>query len=348
MNIHRNWKYLCATVFLAANIGAAQAEQLSVVGSWSGLPLHKKFEAPFWNGLEAASNGVFSVNLTTFDQMGVSPGDVFRLLGDGVYDIGMATADYAVSDAPELEGLDVPLIAENADAMKKVVDASRPMLETLMRERFNAHVLAVVPYPPQIIFCDRNVSGLKDLAGLKVRGSGRMTAKFLEALGAEGITLAFSEVPGALQRGVIDCAVTGAGSGYSAGWWEVTSHLVTMPIGGWDPVITAINLDKWNALSSEQQQLLQKRLEEDFEAKAWKDADASYAAEVACLTGGECTLGKAAAMSLVSPDSANYAAARDILVSTVLPEWGQRTKKEWIEGWNATVGKLVSISIAAK
>jgi len=104
----------------SAMSGVTHAEQeLSVVGSWSGLPLHKLYEAPFWNEtLPAASEGNFTVSLTTHDQMGIKGGDVFRMLGTGVFDVGMTVADYAVSDSPALEGLDVPLIATDADSAK--------------------------------------------------------------------------------------------------------------------------------------------------------------------------------------------------------------------------------------
>ena len=51
------------------------AEEISVVGSWSGLPLHKQFEAPFWTEtLPEASGGDITVQLTTHDQMGIKGG----------------------------------------------------------------------------------------------------------------------------------------------------------------------------------------------------------------------------------------------------------------------------------
>ena len=132
--------------------------------------------------------------------MNLGLGDVYRLLGEGVYDVAMTVADYAVADAPELEGLDVPLIALSASDARAMVDAARPMVSDIYRDRFNSHVLAVVPYPPQVVFCNAEVNQLSDLKGLKVRASGRMTAKFLDALGAEGVNVSFGEVPGALQR----------------------------------------------------------------------------------------------------------------------------------------------------
>ena len=122
----RTLTLLAASTALA---GPALAEDLSVVGSWSGLPLHKQYEAPFWTEtVPAASNGEINVALTTHDQMNLGVGDVYRLLGDGVYDVGMTVADYAVADAPELEGLDVPLLALTADDARAMVDAARPMV----------------------------------------------------------------------------------------------------------------------------------------------------------------------------------------------------------------------------
>jgi TRAP-type C4-dicarboxylate transport system substrate-binding protein len=337
---------LAATTLLA---GSALAEDLNVVGSWSGLPLHKQYEAPFWGTtLPEASGGTLNVALTTHDQMGLGVGDIYRLLGDGVYDVAMTVADYAVADAPELEGLDVPMLALTADEAKAMVDAARPMVEDIYNARFNSHVLAIAPYPPQVVFCNKPIAGLDDLKGLKIRASGRMTAKFLDALGAEGINVSFSEVPGALQKGVVDCAVTGAGSGYSAGWWEVSTHLLPIPLGGWDFVVTAINSDKWASLDAATRDLITTEIDKGFEAPAWASAQGALTNDIACLTGnGVCTSGDKRAMTLVEVSDADFAKARDILVSEVLPEWGTRAGAEWVARWNDSVGAVVGVTVVA-
>ena len=337
---------LAATTMLA---GPALAEDLNVVGSWSGLPLHKQYEAPFWGTtLPEASGGELNIALTTHDQMGLGVGDIYRLLGDGVYDVAMTVADYAVSDAPELEGLDVPMLALTADDAKKMVDAARPMVADIFKDRFNSHVLAIAPYPPQVVFCNKPIASLDDLNGLKIRASGRMTAKFLEALGAEGINVSFSEVPGALQKGVVDCAVTGAGSGYSAGWWEVSTHLLPIPLGGWDFVVTAINMDKWDSLDPGTQALLTTEIANDFEAPAWASAQGALTNDIACLTGnGDCTSGDKRGMTLVEVSDADMARARDILVTEVLPDWGSRAGADWVARWNDSVGAMVGVTIVA-
>ena len=327
--------------------GPALAENLAVVGSWSSLPLHNEYEAPFWSKtLPEASGGKLSVELTTHNQMGLGLGDIYPLLGQGVYDVAMTVADYAVADAPELEGLDVPLLALTADEARAMVDAARPMVDDIYRDRFNSKVLAIAPYPPQVVFCNHEIAGLDDLKGLKVRASGRMTAKLLEALGAEGVNVSFSEVPGALQNGVVDCAVTGAGSGYSAGWWEVSTHLMPLPLGGWDSVVTAMNMDKWNGLDADTQSLIQSEIKANFEDAAWQTAQTALVNDVACLTGnGDCASGDARSMTLVEASDADFAKARDILTSEVLPDWAERAGGDWAERWNASVGKVVGVEI---
>ncbi|MBY4892438.1 TRAP transporter substrate-binding protein [Rhodobacteraceae bacterium N5(2021)] len=332
---------LAATTALA---GAAHAQDLSVVGSWSGLPLHGQYEAPFWSETMPAAG--FNVELTTHNQMGLGLSEIYPLLGQGVYDVAMTVADYAVGDAPELEGLDVPLLALTADEARAMVDAARPMVSDIFRDRFNAEVLAIAPYPPQVVFCNAEISGLDDLEGLQVRASGRMTALLLEALGAEGVNVSFSEVPGALQNGVVDCAVTGAGSGYSAGWWEVSTHLLPIPLGGWDSVVTAMNLDTWNGLSEEQQATLRSEIVSGFEDPAWASAQDALVNDIACLTGnGECPAGEARDMILVEVSEADFTRARDVLTGTVLPDWAERAGGDWAERWNASVGQVVGVTI---
>ena len=323
------------------------AEELAIVGSWSNLPLYQDFETPFWTEkLPELTDGEFTAQLTSFDQMGIAGSDVYRMLGDGVFDVGATVADYTVGDAPELEGLDVPLVATTPAQAQAMVEAARPMVDDIMRDRFGAEVLGIAPYPPQVVFCKGEVASLADLEGKKVRGSGRMTTKFLEALGAEGINIAFSEVPGSLERGVIDCAVTGAGSGYSAGWWEVSDTLMTIPLGGWDAVVIAMNADRFDGFSEAQQATLKSAVAEGLEAPAWAAAEGGLDNDIACLTGtGDCASGEAASMTLVEPSEADVETAREILTTEVLPDWAERAGGDWATRWNETVGQAVGVTI---
>ena len=322
---------------------------LNVVGSWSSLELHRQFEKPFWSEtLPAKSNGEIETQVTTHDQMGIAGSDVYRYLGDGLFDVGMTVADYTVGDAPALEGLDLPMMASDIESAQQVAGAFRPLAETTMNERFNSHVLAIVPYPAQVLFCNTPIDGIESLADKKVRASGRSTGEFIEALGAQSLNIAFNEVPGSLERGVIDCAVTGSLSGYSAGWHEVSSHLLALPMGGWDYVITAINLDKWNGLDNATQAQIQSSLDSEFVAPVWANARTETARGIACLTGqGECPLGDPADMTLVRASDDDLARARQALEEKVLPAWASRVDDETRQAWNSSVGEIVGLTATA-
>ncbi|WP_372027225.1 TRAP transporter substrate-binding protein [Tistrella mobilis] len=341
-----------ALAILAAPASAADipSAKLSFVGSWSGLSLHKNFEKPFWSEtLPADSKGAVEVQVTTFDQMGLAGAEVYRLLSRGVFTIGATVADYSIEDAPEIEGLDMPMIAPGVADAKKVVEAYRPTLNEAFGKRFNAEILAIVPYPSQIVFCNAPIESLADLKGKKVRASGRTTAEFLNAIGAEGITLAFSEVPAALQRKVVDCAVTGSLSGYSSGWHEVSTHLLPMPLGGWDYVVTAVNKDKWAEVDPATQKFIQHEIATKFEAPVWNAAVGETVEGIACLTGkGSCTRGEPGKMTLVQVTDGDRELARKVLTETILPGWAGRVDPAVVTAWNDGVGAVTGLTAAKK
>ncbi len=334
-----------ALMLLLFSVGAASAEKLKVVGSWSFLSLHKNFEVPFWSEkMPEATDGKITAEVTSFNEMGMKGGEVFRLMGMKLFDVGSTVANYAVADSTALEGLDLPAIAPDIDTARKVVEAYKPVLDDIMAESFDAKLIGVAPYPAQVLFCNGEIKGLSDLKGKKVRASGRTLAEFLDATGATGVTLAFSEVPQALQRGVVDCAVTGSLSGYAAGWGEVSTHLYPLPIGGWAHVVTAMGLNTWESFDKKTQDLIIKSFENDLEDPVWNAVATETQQGINCLTGtGECPQGKPENMNLVPITKEDIKTASQLLKSHVLPKWSERVDEKWYKRWKNTVGKTVGL-----
>jgi hypothetical protein len=105
-------------------------------------------------------------------------------------------------------------------------------------------------------------------------------------------------------------------------------------------------MDRWNSLSAEQQDLIQTRLAEDFEAPVWAEAANALANDVACLTGtGDCASGEARDMVLVEVSEADMARAREVLETRVLPDWAERAGDDWVARWNDSVGAAVGVTV---
>jgi len=328
----------------------ADQQKITVVGSWSNLTLNKNLEKPFWTKtLPEAMNGKINVNMTYLDQINVTGAAVLRQMEFGLFDVVSTVVDYVTSDCLELAGLDLPVLAPDIHTARKVLEAYRPVLSEVMEKNFSAKLLSVAPYPAQILFLGEKINGLKDLKGKKIRASGWTTAKFIEALGASGVNISFGEVPQALQRGIVDGAVTGSLSGYSAGWGEVSSYLYPLPIGGWDYVITVMNMDIWNKFSTEDQNLIQSLIVKEVEMPDWNISEKETQGGIDQLIGekedGEYIYGKPNHLKLIKILPEDIELARQILSEEVLPVWASQVGKTAVEHWNETIGKVVNIQI---
>jgi TRAP-type C4-dicarboxylate transport system substrate-binding protein len=224
-----------------------------------------------------------------------------------------------------------------------MIEAYRPTLEQAFDETYDSQLLAVVPFSSQVVFCNTEISGLEDLAGKRIRGSGRMTIDFIEAVGGTGVSVAFNEVPVALERGVIECGVTGALSGYLAGWSEVATHFYPLPVGGWDPVGIAMRNDVWAELNEPTQDLLREQLR-PVRGQGLGRCRRRHGGRNCLQHRRRMPLWRARNMTLVEVTDEDLAAALEIMESEVLPRWATRCSEECIEAWNETAGDVLDIT----
>lgn len=339
---------LPALLLTATPLAAAELmeHQFNVVGTWSSSSLYPDHEKPFWTEtLPEASEGRLTANVKAFDELGLPGGAVYEMVQQGVYEVGATVMDYVAGEEPRFEGLDLPAIADPA-LSREIADAYRPQLAKAFAETYDGELLAVMPFTSQVVFCNTPIAGLADLEGKRVRGSGRMTMDFIEAMGGTGMSIAFNEVTVALERGVIDCGVTGALSGYLAGWSEVATHFYPLPVGGWDHVGVVMSADAWSGLDEPTRAFLREQLAA-LEDRVWKDADASTAQGIACNTGGDCAYGEPKALTLVEVTDADLELAKQVMQEKVLPRWTERCDAACIGAWNETAGKVLEISASA-
>ena len=333
---------ICIGIAMSCTSVVAEVDKLRVVGTWSSLTLFKNFEKPFWTETVPKELGI-ETTMTSLGQVKLKGPAVVRQMDMGVFDVVHTVADYIVSDSPDLAGLDLPGVTTDIATAKKTVEAYRPALEEYLARDFNVKLLSVVPYPAQVLFSRVEIGGLDDLKGKKIRASGWTTSEFVTALGATGVTMSFSEVPQALQRGVVDCAITGSLSGYSAGWGEVSKYIYPLPVGGWDYTIGVISMNTWEKLSKEQQDKLQTLIIDKLETPGWAVTERETLEGVACLTGKECPHGDPQNLVEVPITDEARQKVQEVLVDSVLPALSEKVSPGTIDTWNDTIGKVVGI-----
>ncbi|MEM7653003.1 MAG: TRAP transporter substrate-binding protein DctP, partial [Pseudomonadota bacterium] len=191
---------------------------------------------------------------------------------------------------------------------------------------------------------DRSLTdvSLADLAGKKIRTYSRTQGDFVEGLGASSITLALAEVVPALEKGVADCGVTGTMPAYNGKWWQVVTHNIRVRLG-FAATFTAINLDTWERMNSETQNLILDEARK-FEDEIWTFEKTLDQAGMDCNAQGPCDRGEPGNMTPIQPDAKDEALLKKIAAETVVPRWAERCGSKCAEEWNETIGKIIGIT----
>ncbi len=341
---------LAAAAFAVAGAATAQEKveglpktQLQIAGGLSNLTLYQEHEQPFWTKtIPELSNGQVTASIKGFNEMGLKGPEILRLMSQGVIPIGTSTLAYFASDNPINEAIDLAGLAPTMEIAREITEAFQPKYEAFY-DKQNIKVLGFSSYPAQVLFCNAEVLKLADLKGKKVRTSSRTQAEFVEAFGASSVTIPFGEVVPALQNRVVDCAITGSMSGYSAKWYEVSTHLFALPIN-WNQQIHAANKAYWNKLDPKVQEFIETNMDALF-ANIWEAAGRETQEGYDCNTGAEaCTRDVKGNMTLVVPSEEDQELLKKMLNETIVPKWAARCSDQCVSDFNETVGKVIGVT----
>jgi TRAP-type C4-dicarboxylate transport system substrate-binding protein len=349
MNISN--KFLATAVALGlgllATAASAQSKlSLQVVGNLGITTQYKELEEPFWSKrIPAATGGRITAAIKPWNEMGLKGPEVFRMLGQGVFDVGTSqlgfvAGDNAINDATDLAG-----VSPDIETFRKVTQAFRPQLERYYEQQLKVKTLGMFSFQAQVMFCRNEIKGLSDIKGRKIRTSGASQADFVSFFGASGVNMAFGEVQQSLQNGVIDCAITGTLGGYKAKWYDGAKYLYALPIN-FGAGMSAMNMTTWRKLDA----ATQKTIEAEFvkqEQAVFEQNVRENELGISCNTGGACSEGPAGNMVLVRPSAADLELRKKALVEQVLPRWAGRCGAACVTAWNDSVGKIVGLTATA-
>jgi TRAP-type C4-dicarboxylate transport system substrate-binding protein len=259
--------------------------------------------------------------------------------------MGAAPLTTVSGDVPFLDGIDLAGLAPELATARKIANALAPIANKEL-ERIGVKLVATYPFPAQVFFCKKPIKGLADLKGVKVRTNGPSASDLVSYLGGQPAAIAFGEVYTALERGTVDCAITGTGSGNGVKWYEVTSHLYTLPTA-WSTSGYFVNLAWWNKLDPAVRGFLEATMAKVEEAQ-WK-----LGAEVT-QDGIDCNVGNAAGCKIytlvknkpmveVKATAADRAKLREALTATVLPGWVKRCGAKCGDIYNQVIAPISGV-----
>lgn len=319
-------------------------QSFKVVGTWSNLTNWQMNEQPFWTKvLPEASKGQLTANVQSLSELGLKGTEIIRLLKLGLFDFAHGVTIYIAEDAV-VEGIDIAGVAKDFATAKKTTEVYGDITADTFAKKYGAKVLGYYTWPAQMFYCNSPIKSLADIKGKKVRVQGTSQGDLVEGLGGTGVTIPFAEVVPALQRGTVDCGITGTMPAFNAGWHEVTTHVLTLPVG-FTISFTAVSLATWNKLDDKTKAFIETEMKKAHEG-FWKVIIDVNDHGLACTTGtGPCTAGKPGKLVKVEPSAADKTALDAAMQDVVLKRWAKRCgSAECVKGWNDTIGKVVGLT----
>ena len=335
------------TSMLAVPVLAQEKLKLKVIGQplATGL-IQKNKEQPFFEQLAAKTGLPIDVEYKALDTTGIKDVDELRVMKSGLFEMASLRMSQVSRDEPTILGLDMVGLNPDYATGRKVVNAYKDIVDQRLQKQFNVKLLGVWPFGPQVLFCKKPITKLADVKGLKVRTYDQNLAKFIQTLGGTPVPISFAETQQSLSLGVVDCAISGPSSANSAGWPEVSTHM--LPIGfqlalnGY-----AITLDAWNKLKPDQQAKLQAAFDAHVD-DIWKYSEELFNDAVNCNVGKDpCTTGKKYTLVNVPITAADVAIVRNAVRDVSLPAWAEicdKTNPGCSAGWKKAVGPVAGVN----
>jgi TRAP-type C4-dicarboxylate transport system substrate-binding protein len=243
--------------------GKVETVELKLAHFWPAThPAETDLVQPWAREVEQATNG--QVKITSYPgETLLKAADIYGGVKDGIADIGISCFSYTRGNFPVSEVFELPGITYNNSKVASKV-AWEGIKELNPAEVQDTHLLMVITTGPGDLYTKKPVRNLNDLKGMEIRATG-LSAATLQSLGATPVAMPQSEAYEALSKGVVKGNLGPIEVLHGWKQAEVTSYITKTPFLYNTLFFVTMNEDKWNSLSPENQQAVEKVTRQYFE-----------------------------------------------------------------------------------
>ena len=287
------------------------------------------------------TNGQLRLVTTSFPELGIAGPDVHTLVSDGT----LAMADIAQYIAGAFPAIEIgslfgiyPSLEHNYIAMANVT----PELSDLAVESTDGGQYITLNWHSgnNVFFFSKDpLDTVEAWKNKKIRTPTAAMSSWLRGMEADAQFMAFTEVYTALERGILDAAMTGGDAGFGQRWYEVADY-INGPVISWDNSAVVMNKEQWAKLPEDFQQII---LEEAAINELEELRTATIQHEMGLLKNTDAGL----EYRPFSPDLEAYAFENAVL-GALMPSWVERVggpDEPVIGVFNEKVGPIVGVKV---
>ncbi|MEX2288975.1 MAG: TRAP transporter substrate-binding protein DctP [Mycobacteriales bacterium] len=231
--------------------GSVGSATLRLVAAWpENDPYQNVGLGMLQEEVDKLSDGKMSIEVVGGPES-IAPFDLADAVRSGAIDMAWLSAAYYLPALPEASVLDYSQLTAEEERESGAFE----YLSDIHHERMNAHLLGRGSVGSTYsMYTTKPVAAVADLAGMRLRVS-PVYVPFVEALGAEAVTLPPGEIFTSLERGVIN-GFTWPFVGISAIQLHEVARYQVLPTYWQTDIVELVNLDIWEGLSEAQQEVL--------------------------------------------------------------------------------------------
>lgn len=171
------------------------------------------------DNFQKQSGGAVDISMHLGGSLPIKASNITQAVSQGV--IQLADDGFGTGNIPVTAVLRLPMLLLSLDDMKKAMAIVLPYLVRDYGKK-GIVVLGQYTYPFQVIWGRKKITSLGDIKGLKLRVTSVEEGEFIRRFGGTAITMGTPDVAAALDRGVVDGALTASSGGGRT--WEDLLH----------------------------------------------------------------------------------------------------------------------------
>lgn len=231
---------------MTAGVAAAQVTEWKFFTYFPPNDKPAQLNRAFAEDVAKATGGKLKITVLAAGELPYKAADVVKAVANNQVQMGDVAVGFAAGDVPDLNVLGLPFLCTSYDEFDKALPAVAAAADAQLAKKFGLTVGIHWTMPPQNFWLNRPVTRLEDLKGLKVRTWNPEQVEMMKLLGGSAVSITSAEVIPALERKVIDGAITSALSANDWKAYEIvkTGYMVNMTMGHQVMLVNSAELAK--------------------------------------------------------------------------------------------------------
>ncbi|HDK27391.1 MAG TPA: C4-dicarboxylate ABC transporter substrate-binding protein [Candidatus Atribacteria bacterium] len=269
LNLFKIMLTVLILVLFSLSVTAKTIHEWDLPTAWAATNYQSVCLKIFADEVYKRTDGQVKINIHYGGALGYKGPEMLSVVRDGLVPIGDILKNAQTGEEKFFGITSLPFLAPGVVDLRMLEFFTRPIEDEIL-EKHNQKMLYQVPWPSRNVYTKKRIDTLEDLKGLKIRTVSKEDTDLFTLLGASPIQMPWGEVVTSLATGVIDGVATSSASGVDGKFWEFTGYASRWNWHSSEDMVN-VNLDAWNRLSPELQEIIEKTAHE-LEPQFWKIA----------------------------------------------------------------------------